>query len=61
MEGHTDEIEPTIAPRRAHPAPDSPLDAGRIAELRRRVARGDYETPGMAAEVARRMLERGDP
>jgi len=34
--------------------------SARVAELRRRVADGDYATPSMMDAVARRMLRSGD-
>ena len=36
------------------------MDVERLAELRRRVLDGAYDTPAVAEQIARRMLERGD-
>lgn len=36
------------------------LDAGRIAELRERIRRGDYDSPEVLTAVARRLLELGE-
>ena len=45
----------------ASPVREEPrLTPDRIAEVRRRLRRGVYDSEEVAAEVARRILERGD-
>ena len=36
------------------------MDPERLAELRRRVLGGAYDTPAVTEQVARRLLERGE-
>jgi anti-sigma28 factor (negative regulator of flagellin synthesis) len=38
----------------------SQLDPERVAELRRRILSGAYDADEVVAEVARRLIERGD-
>ncbi|HEV2148570.1 MAG TPA: hypothetical protein VGR37_14295 [Longimicrobiaceae bacterium] len=50
-------------PERAEPVrggPEAELTPERIAEIRRRIREGAYDSAAVAGEVARRILRRGD-
>ncbi|HEX6037815.1 flagellar biosynthesis anti-sigma factor FlgM [Longimicrobium sp.] len=63
--GGTDRVELSsearaLAARLDQPGEGRELTPERIAELRQRIRDGVYDTPDMAEEVARRVLDSGD-
>lgn len=52
--------EPPLAPDEAGPFVTEGIAADRLAELRRRVLGGVYDSPAVADEIARRLLQSGD-
>lgn len=56
----TDEPTPPAGPRLYVPAEREPLTLQRLAALRQWLAAGGHNTPEIAEEVARRILESGD-
>lgn len=54
------EISAAGRARAARLAPVDPGSATRLAEIRQRVLEGAYDTDAVVADVAQRILERGD-
>ena len=55
-----EETEKTVNPNRSKAKDRAQLEAARLAEIRRKLETGEYNSQRVAEEVARRIIKRGD-
>ena len=55
-----DDAENTVTPNSSEEQKRKELDAWRLAEIRRKLETGEYNSQRVAEEVARKIIRRGD-